>query len=210
MNVHAYGEGALFVDLELDDDSAVEGDAVRMTHAVAAAVRSRLPDVEVVAGAGTLALVGIGVWDDVESVVASALRATAERSEPRLHRIEVVYDGADLAEVAERTERSIEEVIEAHAAREYTVELVGFLPGFAYLGPVDERLVVPRRDAPRPRVPAGTVAIAGRYTGVYPFASPGGWQLLGRAIDAMLFDPARSSPALLEPGDRVRFVRRSG
>ena len=86
------------------------------------------------------------------------------------------------------------------------VELIGFLPGFAYLGPLDPRLTIGRRETPRPRVPAGSVAIAGGYTGVYPAASPGGWHLLGRALDVSLFDPLRDPPALLRPGDHVRFV----
>src|SRR5262249_4689397 len=93
-----------------------------------------------------------------------------------------------------------------HAAGEYTALLVGFLPGFAYLGELDAALDTPRRATPRPRVPAGSVAVAGRQTGVYPFASPGGWHLIGRTSE-ILFDPTAARPALIEPGDRVRFAR---
>ncbi len=205
MKTHPYGEGALFVDLELE----VAPLRVRKTHAVAAAVRRRLPDVDVVVGVGTLALVGLGAWDDIEDVVAAALHAgDGHRPEPTHHAIAVVYDGTDLDEVAKRVGLSSRQLIEAHASRDYTVELIGFLPGFAYLGPVDDRIVVPRRETPRPQVPAGSLALAGAYTGVYPFASPGGWQLIGRAVDATLFDATRSPPALLQPGDQVRFVPR--
>jgi KipI family sensor histidine kinase inhibitor len=96
-------------------------------------------------------------------------------------------------------------VIARHSEREYAVLAIGFAPGFAYLGELDPALVLPRRDSPRARVPAGAVAIAGAQTGIYPRVSPGGWHLLG-TTDAVLFDAARESPALFRAGDRVRFV----
>jgi UPF0271 protein len=121
----------------------------------------------------------------------------------RRHVVRVRYDGPDLEAVARAVGLSPAEVMERHAAREYEVRVIGFLPGFAYLDGLDERLVLPRRREPRPRVPAGAVAIAGRYTSVYPFASPGGWHLLGRALD---FTPFRAATgAALALGDRVRF-----
>jgi KipI family sensor histidine kinase inhibitor len=123
----------------------------------------------------------------------------------RTHWIDVVYDGPDLDDVAARLALSRARVIELHTGREHTVELVGFLPGFAYMGPVDPRLVVPRRSAPRPRVEARSVAIAGAFTGVYPLASPGGWNLLGRGLGPLPFDPSRPEPFLFAPGDRVCF-----
>jgi inhibitor of KinA len=122
----------------------------------------------------------------------------------REFRFPVHYDGIDLGSVAERTGLSVAQVIEHHAAPWYEVGLVGFAPGFAYLGPLDARLILPRRPEPRPRVPAGAVAIGGAHTGVYPFATPGGWHLIGRT-DVALFDPSRPEPALLRVGDRVRF-----
>jgi KipI family sensor histidine kinase inhibitor len=114
-------------------------------------------------------------------------------------------DGPDLAEVARRTGRSEADVIALHAGREYRVFLLGFVPGFPYLGILPDELVLPRRATPRVQVPAGSVAIAGRQTGIYPFATPGGWHLVGRT-DAVLWDPFRTPPALLAPGARVRFV----
>jgi KipI family sensor histidine kinase inhibitor len=206
MKVLPYGDGALFVDLELADAP----DRAERTHAVAAALRERLPKADVVVGAGSLALVGIGGWDDVEGVVAEAMQRRGLPSvRPRVHCIDVVYDGPDLEEVAAMTGLTPRQIGELHAAKEYVVELVGFLPGFAYLASLDPRLVVARRAAPRPRVAAGSLAIAGPYTGVYPLASPGGWRLIGRALEAALFDPARVPPALFTPGDRVRFVPRA-
>lgn len=118
-------------------------------------------------------------------------------------RVRVVYDGYDLARVAAWAGLSPEEVAALHAGRPYEVRFLGFLPGFAYLGDVDPRIAAPRLEAPRPRVPAGAVALAGARTGVYPSTSPGGWNLIGRAIDFVAFDEARG--ATLAPGDRVVF-----
>jgi UPF0271 protein len=119
------------------------------------------------------------------------------------HVIRARYDGPDFDEVAARAGLSREEAIRAHAGRVYVVRLIGFLPGFAYLGPVAPVLALPRRATPRPRVDAGSIGIAGGYTGVYPFASPGGWNLVARAVDFAPFDVERG--ALLALGDRVRF-----
>lgn len=113
--------------------------------------------------------------------------------------------GPDLPEVARRTGLEPEEVVRLHAAPTYRVYCLGFLPGFAYLGGLDPRLAMPRRATPRVRVPAGSVGIGGRQTGVYPVASPGGWHLIGRT-PAPLYLPDREPPCLLRPGDRVRFV----
>jgi UPF0271 protein len=119
--------------------------------------------------------------------------------------LRVRYDGPDLEAVAERAGLAADEVARLHAARDYTVRCVGFLPGFAYLGEVDPRIAVPRLPTPRTRVPALAVGIAGGRTGVYPFASPGGWNLIGTALDFTAFTPERG--AMLRLGDRVRFER---
>jgi KipI family sensor histidine kinase inhibitor len=135
-------------------------------------------------------------------------REAAPSSAGTRHVLPVAYggeSGPDLAEVARDRGLSEQEVIARHSAVEYTAYFVGFLPGFAYLGLVPPELETPRRPTPRPRVPAGSVAMAGRLTGVYPFASPGGWSLIGRTPRA-LFDPWAEEPALIRPGDRVRFV----
>jgi len=114
-------------------------------------------------------------------------------------------NGPDLNAVAAQTGLTENEVIRLHSETIYTVYMIGFLPGFPYLGILPPALELPRRATPRVRVPAGSVAIAGQQTGIYPQASPGGWHLIGRT-DLQLFDPQRNPPALLAPGDRVRFV----
>ncbi|MDO8362147.1 MAG: allophanate hydrolase subunit 1 [Actinomycetota bacterium] len=121
--------------------------------------------------------------------------------------IDVVYDGADLAAVADATGLSVEAVIALHTEAEYTVAFCGFMPGFAYMVGLPPVLHLPRRRSPRTRVPAGSVAIAAEYAAVYPDDSPGGWHLLG-STDAVLWDEARRPPALLAPGTPVRFRQR--
>jgi KipI family sensor histidine kinase inhibitor len=118
--------------------------------------------------------------------------------------IDVVYDGADLAEVADRTGLTTAQVISAHTAAPWRVGFCGFAPGFAYLIGGDPRLAIPRRSEPRPSVPAGAVGLAGEFTGIYPRRSPGGWQLIGHT-DAVLWDIDRPDPALLTPGMWVQF-----
>jgi KipI family sensor histidine kinase inhibitor len=118
--------------------------------------------------------------------------------------LDVVFDGPDLAEVAERTGRTSDAVVAGLVAARFTVAFSGFAPGFGYLTGLPDALHVPRRATPRTRVPAGAVGLAGPFAGAYPRESPGGWQLVGHT-DAVLFDPARPEPALLRPGVRVRF-----
>jgi KipI family sensor histidine kinase inhibitor len=130
----------------------------------------------------------------------------AETVESREHLIPVHYDGMDLDTIAGATGLSISEVVERHTGRAYTVDLLGFVPGFAYLSELDSSLQVPRRAEPRPRVPAGSVAIAAAQTAVYPLDTPGGWHIIGRT-ETVMFDPARDPPALLRAGDTVRFRR---
>lgn len=118
-------------------------------------------------------------------------------------------DGLDLDDVADRLGRSPAEVVALHAGRTYLVYMLGFSPGFAFLGTLPPSLEVPRRDVPRTHVLAGSVAIAGRQTGVYPTDSPGGWNLIGYT-DAVLWDPRADPPTPLMPGRRVRFVPVAG
>ncbi len=122
----------------------------------------------------------------------------------RTIRVPVVYDGPDLAFVGQLTGLSPDEVVAAHTGRPWRVAFGGFAPGFAYLSDGDPRLRVPRRAEPRPVVPTGSVALAGEFSGIYPRASPGGWQLLGRT-DVPLWDSTRQPPALLRPGWWVQF-----
>jgi KipI family sensor histidine kinase inhibitor len=134
--------------------------------------------------------------------VAPDLVATAPPEEPMV--IDVVYDGADLAEVADSTGLTTAQVINAHTGTPWQVGFGGFAPGFAYLVGGDPRLAVPRRSEPRSSVPAGAVGLAGEFTGIYPRRSPGGWQLIGHT-DVVLWDIDRPNPALLTPGMWVQF-----
>jgi KipI family sensor histidine kinase inhibitor len=130
-----------------------------------------------------------------------------EAGRGQVHRIPVRYGGAggpDLNAVAERLSLSAAQVVEAHAAVSYRVFMLGFAPGFAYLGPLPEALRLPRREQPRPRVPVGSVAIGGSQTAIYPVASPGGWHLIGRTT-LVVWDARRAEPATLRPGDSVCF-----
>ena len=134
------------------------------------------------------------------------LDAPEEEHESRLL-IPVCYDGAfgpDLEDLASVAGLPKEEVIRLHTAASYRVYMIGFLPGFPYLGEVDPRIAMPRKETPRLNVSAGSVGIAGRQTGIYPFDSPGGWQIIGRTPLA-LFDADKESPALLSPGMTVEF-----
>jgi inhibitor of KinA len=123
----------------------------------------------------------------------------------RLIEIPTTYDGPDLADTAERSHISVTELVALHAEREYTAYFLGFLPGTAYCGRLDPRIVAPRLERPRERVPAGSVAVADGQTIVYPLASPGGWRLLGRT-ETLMFDPRAEDPVRIRAGDRVRFI----
>lgn len=125
----------------------------------------------------------------------------------RVVEIPTSYDGPDLVETAERSKLTVDDLVMLHTGREYRAFFLGFLPGFAYCGVVDPRILAPRLVRPRERVPAGSVAVADGQTSVYPFDSPGGWRLIGRT-DVRVFDKAKDPPALIRPGDRVRFIAR--
>lgn len=130
---------------------------------------------------------------------------TAEKK--RIFQIPVCYEGEfapDMEDVCRLTGLSREQVIALHSSVDYLIYMLGFLPGFPYLGGMDPRLEVPRLDSPRTRIPAGAVGIGGKQTGVYPLASPGGWRLIGRT-PAAIYDPNREKPIVYEAGDYIRF-----
>ncbi|MCK5891260.1 allophanate hydrolase subunit 1 [Aeromicrobium sp.] len=158
---------------------------------------------DVTLGARTLLVRGDPA--EVRRLLASTSPGDAAARELHEVTVPVVYDGPDLAEVAGLTGLTADEVVAAHTAAVWDVAFTGFAPGFAYLTGGDPRLHVPRRGTPRSRVPAGAVALAGPYSGIYPRESPGGWQLLGRT-DLPVWDLDRDPPALLQPGTRVRFT----
>ena len=159
--------------------------------------------IDVVPAARTVLVVHDGSLPG-EALFPVASNTTVAESGTRLVTIDVAYDGADLADVAERCGLSVAEVVALHSRAEYTVAFCGFMPGFAYLVGLPAQLQLPRRETPRTRVPAGAVAIASEFASVYPRESPGGWHLLGTS-DAVLWNDTSDPPALLTPGTTVRF-----
>lgn len=200
--VRAVGRHGLLVELPT-------GRAAQALHAELLRRRASgvLPPVrEIVPGARTVLLEGLAdprrLAEELPGWEVPPLR---EERQAAL-RITVRYDGPDLAEVAGMWGVTKAEAVRLHAGTEFRVAFCGFAPGFGYLTGLDERHHVPRRATPRTRVPVGAVGLAGCYTGVYPRSSPGGWQLIGTAVDTVLWDPSRTPAALLSPGTRVRFV----
>jgi KipI family sensor histidine kinase inhibitor len=188
--------------------------AIAEANAVARAASEALraaafPEVaDVVPGARTV-LVELLPGAEPSDALVRALEAEPPKpaaKEGTLHEIAVTYDGEDLPAVAASIRLRPEDVIELHTSAEYTVAFIGFQPGFPYLLGLPEQLAVPRLSSPRVKVEWGSVAIGGEYTGIYPASTPGGWRLIGYT-DAILFDPARTPPSLMAPGDKVRFVR---
>ncbi|MEO7260928.1 MAG: allophanate hydrolase subunit 1 [Jatrophihabitantaceae bacterium] len=200
-----YGQSAVLVEL------AVAADVLPLRDALVAQAH---PAVLAVVPAARTVLLEF----DPDAVAVAELQALIQRCrsapagsgagpqrEPVVE-LAVHYDGADLEEVARECGMPVAEVIWRHCAADYTVQFCGFAPGFGYLSGLDPALRLPRLASPRPVVPAGSVAIAGEFTGVYPRSSPGGWLLLGRT-DAVLFDLDRRPPALLRPGVGVRLTQ---
>jgi KipI family sensor histidine kinase inhibitor len=183
-------------------------------HALAARLLENLPEgvTDIIPGYTTLYL-EYDAGRTSERAVRRRIEALKEMrirsTDKRLVEIPVRYDGEDLADVAARTGLSVAEVISRHSKPTYHVYALGFTPGYPFMGELDEPLRLPRRPAPRPLVPAHSVAIAGAQIGIYPLPSPGGWNLLGRALKAV-YDPHREEPFLLRPGDEVRFIPAQG
>ncbi|WP_052949681.1 5-oxoprolinase subunit PxpB [Dyella japonica] len=193
----------------------IDGAVNDRVHAAAAKLQAGLDHVECVPAYASLLLrFEVTQWlDDDGRFAAERLRAAIaavwnERSlvdkPAREVSIPVCYDGVDLSDVATHAGMSTEEVATRHTTALYRVAMLGFAPGFPYLLGLDPALAMPRRSSPRTSVPAGSVAIGGQQTGIYPQDLPGGWQLIGRT-PMRLFDLAAASPSLLAPGDHVRF-----
>jgi 5-oxoprolinase (ATP-hydrolysing) subunit B len=196
MRVLPFGQGAILAEYDTIDEVMAVDDALRA---------SALPGVDEVVPAARTVLVR---FHGVNRAALDALlvpTVVGPRPEGPIVEIPVVYDGVDLAEVAEATDLSTEQVIETHSSVVYSAAFLGFTPGWAYLVGLPSSLRLPRRSTPRTAITAGSVAIANEFTGVYPTISPGGWHLLGHTSETM-FDVARDKPALIMAGDRVRFV----
>ncbi|MFI8835706.1 allophanate hydrolase subunit 1 [Streptomyces afghaniensis] len=200
MKVLPVGEDALLVEVSSGDEAqALHAELLRRRAEGSLSAR------EIVPAARTVLLDGL---DAPARVAAELTAAELPPAPPRARAVvelPVRYDGPDLADVASHWGVPEREVARIHAGTEFRVAFCGFAPGFGYLTGLPPRYDVPRRATPRTAVPAGSVALAGPYTGVYPRSSPGGWQLIG-TTDAVLWDHARVPAALLSPGTRVRFV----
>jgi inhibitor of KinA len=201
------GDRALLVTVGSVIDPALLGEVLALEQALQDSRPSGLIST-VSAYASLLCHYDAGVTD------AARLGETIRRLEGKLETatpfgaivdIPTRYDGPDLPEVALKTNLTPAGVVEQHAGREYLVHCVGFAPGFTYCGALPEEITVPRRASPRLRVPAGSIGIAGRQTGIYAVESPGGWNLIGRTT-LRLFDPMADLPARFKPGDRLRFI----
>jgi len=204
LRVLPLNDTALVAELGARLDPALNTRAI----ALAAALKKRRDVRGAVAAHGTVT-VQFDPDQITHDALAAAIRRLATKRPPleepgRLHRIPVVYDGPDLETVATQLQLSPERVVELHVGPISRAFLVGFVPGWAYLGPLPDELVLPRRAVPRTHVPAGSVAIAGQETGIYPLNSPGGWHLIGHT-SVRLFLPDSDPPSLFRAGDRVKF-----
>jgi KipI family sensor histidine kinase inhibitor len=204
VRVQQMGDEALLLDVDPDDAVAPAALATAISAVAHPAVAEVVP-------AAVTVLVRTTPGADLVAVAAAVTdcaRHASGKDAPDTGDevvVPVVYDGADLAEVAGLTGLTQREIVAAHTGQVWTVAFCGFAPGFGYLRGEDDRLHVPRRSSPRTRVSAGAVALADEFTGIYPTPSPGGWQLIGRT-DLRVWDLDRRPPALLRPGVRVRFV----
>ena len=198
--IRPFGEAALLVELGSPERAQALAASLRATP-----IRGM---VEAVPGLETVLVELAQPGADPDALVPALEDRVASLDvapeESRAHVIPVVYDGPDLADVAALAGLTTDEVVALHTATELRVLFCGFAPGFAYLGDLPPRLRVDRLETPRTRTPAGSVAIAGRMSGIYPADLPGGWRVIGRT-DVTLFDPRRDPPVTLLPGDRVRF-----
>ena len=200
MRVRPVGADALL--LEVDDPAAWFADLVRRRDA------GEIDAVEIVPGARTVLLDGLGDADATAAAVRTWPVPAASIAAGALIEIGVTFDGPDLPFVATAWDTDARGVIERLVSTDLHVAFCGFAPGWAYLAGLPAELAVPRLETPRQRVSAGSVGLADTYAGIYPSPSPGGWRLVGRT-DAVLFDAERTPPALLAPGTRVRLVERT-
>ena len=212
MKIRQCGDSMLLVELEPVIDPVINERAILLAERIRARAGRGVRDVA--PGYATLGVHFDPLHTDLaalERTIASEFASLADLDtigDREVIEIAVRYGGShgpDLDQVAQRANCSIDDVIARHSGRTYRVYMLGFVPGFAYMGRVDPSIAMPRHRVPRERVPAGSVGIAGLQTGVYPVESPGGWQLIGHTTSIM-FDANRARPSLLAAGDLVRFV----
>lgn len=210
-NILPLGDSALLVQFGDEIDITIN----QRIHALAALINISLLDgiIETVPAYSTL-LIHYDPLILSHTEIQNWLRGKLDQVEdanlrkPRQIEVPVQYGGTygvDLQFVADYHHLRVEDVIRTHSSRTYTIYMMGFTPGFPYMGKLDDAIVTPRLETPRTHVPAGTVAVAGSQTGIYPIDSPGGWRLIGYT-SLQLFDPAAESPFLFSPGDEVKFI----
>lgn len=213
LTLRDFGANGLLIEFAQASDETSLGRCRGLLRALEQHAFEDLGDIVPAYGSILLEFGSKGGRNEAKGALPEILRRAAPRPsrDVRLHEIPVAYDGPDLEALAERNGMMTEEVIRLHSETEYSVFLVGFSPGFPYLGPLDARLHAPRMDHPRVKVPAGSVGIGGEHTGIYGISSPGGWWLIGRT-EVELFSLAKAEgngdpeAFLLQQGDRVKFV----
>jgi inhibitor of KinA len=206
------GDSAIVVEFEERIDAAINSRCIALAEAVRTC---DVPGVREVVPAYRSVTVYFDPLRTEHARLLEVLKQSAREMSPvaessaQVHRVPVCYGGdfgPDLGDIARFNQLSEDAVVAMHLTPAYRVFMLGFAPGFAYLGIVDERIAAPRRATPRTRVPAGSVGIAAGQTGIYPIPTPGGWQLIGRT-PLTVFDPSRPRPSLFHPGDTVRFFQ---
>ena len=208
MTVRPFGDRAFLIELE----QRIDPDIVDAARAIADAWEQRGLGEAIPAYASVVVEFDPArtPWDVAAAAaddLASRPAVATSKAAGRLIEVPTIYDGPDLADTAERSGLTAEELVALHSGREYQAFFLGFMPGLAYCGTLDARIDAPRLRSPRARVPAGSVAVVTGQTLVYPADSPGGWRLIGRT-ELKLFDPAREPAALIRAGDRLRFIPR--
>ncbi|PHN05311.1 5-oxoprolinase subunit PxpB [Flavilitoribacter nigricans] len=212
IHFHTYGDRALLIRWEQRIDPAINTDVVRLDRAIAAA---KIEGIQFSIPAYCSLTVGFHpdrityeqLCDQIQSIRSKSSDPVAATPTNRQVEIPVCYEGAfapDLEWMCQRTGLDPSHIIQLHTGTLFRVYMLGFMPGFPYLGSLPSVLEAPRKETPRLRVPAGSVALAGLQTGIYPIESPGGWQIIGRT-PLQVFDPSREEPFLLRAGDEVQF-----
>ena len=210
MKIFPLGDSALLVNFEQSISPEINEKVVQLQSQIEAAY---FPEVDFMIPAFCSLTIGYSKYKTTFSKLEKRIfalkekKANAKKEKAILHKIPVCYEPAysiDIQEVTNQTNLSKEEIIELHTAQVFQVYMMGFLPGFAYLGSVQKRLFTKRKDIPRKRVEKGSVGLAGLQTGIYPMESPGGWQIIGRT-PVELFDIKKEQPFYFKTGDRVQF-----
>jgi KipI family sensor histidine kinase inhibitor len=210
--VVSLGDSALLVEFENRIDGPINERCIALAEALEArriaGVRDIVPAYRTVAVYfDPLKTDSVQLRRELDQAIGTPAPAPAATARRRVIRVPVCYgaaDGPDIGDVASFAGRSEDDVVALHTTVTYRVFMLGFSPGFAYMGPVDARIAAPRRATPRTAVPAGSVGIAGQQTGIYPSDTPGGWQLVGRT-PLRVFDAGRTAPSLFRAGDTVQF-----